>query len=360
MKRSLLMAFLMGTLGLVGVGCGGGDGGSDGGTPNNGSDVTADQVTGDTHGYVANSLVLPTGNKDKAIDLNGDGRVDNQLGNVIATLSSAGLDTQGGVDKSIEDGDVVLLFNVQTPDLTKADAVGVSVYIGEKVPQNCTSDTADGGAADGGAENCTGGPDFSGMGAFTVDNSQAKAAFYGKLNANKFTSNNPVTTTHPVSMTLKVALVSGGDPLPLVINGARLSFTTGTDDASGKDGLLDGQINGSVKISDINDHIIPAVVSLLNDMVEKDPSGSTATQVLGIFDTGDCTNGDGTMATAGDNKIDVCEVATNSLIGNVLSPDVQIYDANGNYAPSKDNKTPDSMSVGIGFTAVAATINGAN
>jgi hypothetical protein len=38
----------------------------------------------------------------------------------------------------------------------------------------------------------------------------------------------------------------------------------------------------------------------------------------------------------------------------VLAPDVQIYDANGNYAPNPLNTVKDSLSVGIGFTAVAA------
>lgn len=363
MKRSLLTAFLVGTLGFVGAGCGGGDNSTDGGAKTS-NDVTADQVSGDVHGYVANSLVLPTGAKDKAIDLNGDGVVDNQLGNVIGTLAGAGLDTQGSVDKSVASGGVVLLVNVQTTDLAKSDAVGATVYIGQKLEETCTGD------ADAGTEDCTGGPDFSGMGSFAVDSSQAPAAFYGKLAGNKFASNSPITTTHPVTITLKIPLVEGGDPLPLIINGARLSFTTGTDDASGKAGLLDGQINGSVKNSDIQQQVIPAVVSLLNNMIDKDPEGSTAKQVLSIFDTGNCTNADNSMATAGDGKIDVCEVSTNSLIGNVLSPDVKIYNDKGDYAPynKKCKAQPkdatdvqcDSMSLGVGFTAVAATITGAN
>jgi len=54
---------------------------------------------------------------------------------------------------------------------------------------------------------------------------------------------------------------------------------------------------------------------------------------------------------ANDGKIDTCEVQGNSIIMAVLAPDVKIYDANGNYAPTATG-TKDSLSLGIGFTAV--------
>ena len=79
-------------------------------------------------------------------------------------------------------------------------------------------------------------------------------------------------------------------------------------------------------------------------------SSSSTMQILTIFDVGGCGN-----AQAMDCRIDPCEVAENSIIKKVLAPDVQIFDANGNYAPNKQNTTPDSMSVGLGFTAVQAS-----
>jgi hypothetical protein len=47
-------------------------------------------------------------------------------------------------------------------------------------------------------------------------------------------------------------------------------------------------------------------------------------------------------------------VAGNMLITNVLSPDVQIFDSSGNYKPNKMNTTKDSISLGLGFSAVGA------
>jgi hypothetical protein len=54
-------------------------------------------------------------------------------------------------------------------------------------------------------------------------------------------------------------------------------------------------------------------------------------------------------------KIDICEVATSGLIQNVLAPDVQMFDAAGNYHPNPTNANKDSLSIGLGFTAVPAT-----
>ena len=56
----------------------------------------------------------------------------------------------------------------------------------------------------------------------------------------------------------------------------------------------------------------------------------------------------------GDLIIDVCEVSENSIIQNVLAPDLQSYDANGNYAPQRLAMKKDSLSIGLGFTAVRA------
>ncbi len=43
-----------------------------------------------------------------------------------------------------------------------------------------------------------------------------------------------------------------------------------------------------------------------------------------------------------------------SPVGGVLSPDVQVFDANGNWDPTPNGKTPNGMSVGLGFTSIKA------
>jgi hypothetical protein len=150
-----------------------------------------------------------------------------------------------------------------------------------------------------------------------------------------------------------LALAAGVPPTMVPMNGVHIQFThTGN-------GLVAGQIQGSVKKTDIDTKVVPALAQLLTRQVAANPNSSSTQQLLAIFDTGGdngmCTNPDGSIAKMGDGKIDTCEVAENSIIKNVLAPDVDIYDANGNYAPNKANTSRDSLSIGVGFTAVPAS-----
>jgi hypothetical protein len=116
-------------------------------------------------------------------------------------------------------------------------------------------------------------------------------------------------------------------------------------------GLMAGQINGAIKNTDVQNNIIPNVAMLLDQRVTANPTGSTEKQILQIFDIG-C---DGMPQYKGDGHIEVCEVADNSIIKNVLNPDVQMFDANGNYHPNPANTMRDSLSLGLGFAGVKAS-----
>jgi hypothetical protein len=180
----------------------------------------------------------------------------------------------------------------------------------------------------------------------------------GKAAGGKFTSNSPVTTSNPVSLNLSIPLVENQPPLELRITGARITFQHVTG------GLMQGQINGAIKKTDVDSTIIPLAANLLTanvtEALKKDPNSSSATTILNFFDKNDtpCTNPDGTTGMAGDKIISICEVATNSVLKSALAPDVQMF-TNGEYKPNKDNTDKDSLSLGIGFTAVGAQITGA-
>ena len=100
--------------------------------------------------------------------------------------------------------------------------------------------------------------------------------------------------------------------------------------------------------------LVPRIAQSLTAQVQANPNSSSSMQLESIFDTGGCTNPDGSQASARDFTISTCEVAQNSLIQNLLAPDVQIYDSQGRYAPNPANTTRDSLSVGFAFTAVPA------
>ena len=281
--------------------------------------------------YVINKLTLPQARSDFAIDLNGDFRADNQLGNIVGALQAQNLDAQAGVDMSVATGTAVELFRLISFDpALQGDAMPqFTAYLGLPQPN----------------------PSFNGNGIFNVDPNGHGADFVGQLAGGKYSSDNPVTTQRPVALTLKVALF-GSAPLALPLNGTHIQFSTGMDQSSGAPGLLSGQLQGSIKKKDIDTVLVPGIAAMLTAQIKADPNGAGSKQIEAIFDSGNCTNLDGSQAKAGDGRIDDCEVGTNSIIMNVLAPDVQIYDAMGAYAPNKTNQVRDSLSVGFGFTAV--------
>jgi len=93
----------------------------------------------------------------------------------------------------------------------------------------------------------------------------------------------------------------------------------------------------------------------MTHIIQADPEASIAVTIGQLFDMGGCTNPDGTVAQSSDGKIDVCELLTSPLLNGLLQPDVQIWDAQGNYAPNPLGGNADSMSIGLGFSAVVAS-----
>src|SRR5262245_18072813 len=103
------LLFLASAFSLPLVACGGddGDGGGDDGPPE-----------GEHHQYAVCALELPTGVGDAdrlGVDHNGDGMIDNTLGNILSGLATQApdLDLQKSLDKEVQVGNVILLADLQ-------------------------------------------------------------------------------------------------------------------------------------------------------------------------------------------------------------------------------------------------------
>jgi hypothetical protein len=312
----------------------GGDGGG------GGDQTCTPGAGGNTAKYVVNTVTVPTDKSMYAIDLNGDSRTDNQLGNIIGALSQQGLMVQMGVSDALTKGLLVLLASETSSDASfQADTcAGVNLQLGS-LPSGVTT------------------PDYSGTGMFVAGGNSGDT-FAGPIAAGKFNSASPVTATKPVNVTIALPLVPDAVPVTLKITGAHLTFTRGTD---GK--VNGGQLQGAIKDADVKGDIIPNVATLLTGKINEMPCAGTCADIGRLFDTGgskepdkgcpDSCKTETGCAMKGDKKIDVCEVATSGLIQNVLAPDVQMFQ-NGVYMPNKDNTTKDSLSLGLQFSMVPA------
>jgi len=279
-------------------------------------------TTGPITKFVVDQVTFPTAAGQYAFDMTGDGSADNQLGAVLRAFEQAGMDLQGLEDSAIASGDIVHLIALQADDTTLAtDAVaGVTVNAG----------------------NAAAGP--PGAGPYTVNNSVPAATFVGSLATYGVASRNPATATTPVALALELNLF--GVLVALPMNGVRIAFTV-VPGASPS--LINGQINGSIRETDIQNLVEPSLQQGLNAIVTADPTTPTAQTILSLFDTGGCGS------AAVDSLIELCEVTTNSLISTLLAPDVEIYNGSGGYHPNPANTNPNALSFGFGFTAIKTT-----
>ena len=286
---------------------------------------------------VASQILLPASRTDYAVDLNGDGRVDNQYGSIVAALTAQGIMLQQSVDAQVMNGQIILLFDEEYTSASDDPCAGATVEHGQAQVA----------------------PDFSGTGSFTGDHTNPPGDFAGTITSGTFLSTPVPTAQAPYSVTVYLPLLSFSPDTPATpvpLTGAQLELNPMT----GR-----GQLNGAIKKSDIDTKVIPSIATLLDQSVQMNPTSSSSQQTLQIFDTGGaadptgkcgsaCQNPDGSCATRGDGHISTCEVGTNSIIENVLAPDVDLFDANGNWAPNPANTGKDSLSVGFAVTVVSA------
>jgi hypothetical protein len=273
---------------------------------------------GSLHRYVVDRILIPrTG--QFATDLNGDGKPDNAFGRLAAAIDDIGLALQAEEDAAVSENAIVHLLSIRTAGTNDPDptAASVSLQPGKSLkPQ---------------------------VGVFAPDPNEESAVFSGRFSDAGFSA----TAPHPVTAVVYLGAFSRSAPVRMVLNGAHVQLTVSADGSR-----VTGEIHGSIRKTDVDTIVAPAIAKALSGMIAANPTGSSEQQLRNLFDTGGCTNPDGTKAVAGDGRIDVCELLTNQLFSTLLSPDVQIFAGDGSYAPSPSKASPDSLSIGLGFTGI--------
>lgn len=317
-KRVPLFVLAM-TVSLGAAACGGG-----------GDDDDDDVVdpAGTHYQYVLDELLMPTTATEAnayGLNLDGDeqGRPDNALGQIFATLAAQGnVDVQAGMDARIASGEILDLADVQAESLTTATNVRMRLFLGE-----------DGDVPPNPADN------FSGSELFAIRADSPTDSQVDGL----------VVTGHirlgPGNLTVELVGFAG-EPLVVPLIGARVEGDITAD------GIVNGKLGGGIPEQELDSLILPSVVDGLQSTVDAEcagappnccPSGSNGETLLDLFDENqDC-------------EITLAELLDNSLISSLLAPDVDLLDStNGNVFSPRTDGIKDSLSLGVGFTAVGA------
>lgn len=281
---------------------------------------------GEHHHYVVSSIALPidsTTSNAYGADLDGDATIDNQLGAVLAALASgAAIDFNAYAAETVARGDVLLLADLQASALDDAGNAGFTLFRGANPsPAPCLD-----------ASDLVCGRHLTGSGSFDIEvGSRTDARVIGEIDGGAFATSSPGE--------LLVSLPIGAESVDLTLELGRVEITTVSAGS-----LQSGTIAGAISGAEVGSAFIPALHGMIQEIITQDCTGgappacgcmanSSGESLLSLFDENtDCA-------------VPLAELEASATLASLLAPDVDT-DADG---------TSDSLSLGIGFTAVGAT-----
>jgi hypothetical protein len=318
MKRPARIAVVVGALLAASSGCGGDD-----------EPYCFDCYEGTAWAYpetrmVVGKLYLPQTSADArsyAFDLDHNGTVDNQLGNILVALESSmgASDPQHSVDDAMGRGSVIVLFSVYAETMQDSANAILWAFLGDAITPPW--DPPHGPPAGD---------------SFTVDtvNGPVDAYFGGKIRGGGGMFGGDAAT-----LAINLPLTTGSS-LELELKAVHIEFDISSSCSATTCELTYGKLGGAITENDLNTKVLPAVTSLLQDQLSGRcstetgscvcESGSGAETVQGIFDTnGDCT-------------VTLDEIQNNNTIKEFLKGDVTLKDGTK------------ALSLAVGFDAVNA------
>lgn len=292
--------------------------GSDAGTTDAGG---SDAGTPVTRHFVFESITFPTNNsaaREAAVDLNGDGALDNQMGMVFGTLNTQGLEANPDMQKAIDTGAAIQLLSVVSLDGNAAVTIRAVPGL-DPMPAACS------GSTDTVCRH-----HLDGLASFTASSTMVAALTGGVM------ADGGVLTSATAPLTLQVSFFGG--PASLALQHPHVSINPAADA-----GLTEGVVAGAILESDVNAVVVPAIAAGMQAHVTADCSdlanppacgcmaGSLGRSLLDLAD-----------ASPRDCQITAADVAANSLFSSLLASDLML-----------DGRP--ALSFGTKFTAVPAT-----
>lgn len=303
------------------------------GSSSNGTDgnVTPE---GTHYGYVVSKASVPTTTDQVnlfALDLGSktsskpDGLPDNVIGQVFSALTSLKFDIQGTITTAVDQGNILLLLDLQTKDFTNASAAGLAVKLGANaMPAACTSPA-----------DTTCRHHLDGTGKFDLaTDSPTDSIVTGAIAGGKFSGG-------PGDLTLQIAIGST-TAIKLDLLHARASATSITDA-----GIMTATLGGLVTQAELTAQVGPPLLASVKAIFDRDcpaprspplcncAASSTGSLVASVVDF-----------SPKDCNITIDELFGNPVVAPMLKPD----------SCSTDTcTTADALSIGVQIQAVKAT-----
>lgn len=251
------------------------------------------------------------------VDCDDQNRPDNQLGQVLAAVYNVeSTDLNEEIAAMVDRGRLLHLLTIRARSLRDATGVGLTVRHG--------LDT-DGDPSD----------NFSGAERFGVDTARGQGVTSGYIRDGRLSA-------HGFQLPLGLSLPSLDEVVVLPLEGVHV-------DAAILPGILQGRIGGAIPEQAIDAILIPFIHRALVHVVERDcpdgrcQAGSFGEILIQVFDTDR------------DGELELEELRAHDLITSLIRPDVDLFDEHGDLNPGVDG-IDDSLSIGIGFTAVPAQV----
>ncbi len=268
-------------------------------------------VTGVEYHFVTNKLLIPTTQEQaQAFALNVDGdlqeKSDNMFGGLFTLLTSSvpGIEMQSTLDQAVTSGQLVSLHEVKADDPLNDPSVSWSIFQGQKTSSP---------------------PTFDGSDEFTLDPAATtNLPIVGSLTNGHFTGG--PGTAH-------IQIFFMGQLVDVNLIGVHLEADVTAQ------GCVNGKLGGGVTDEEFRGKLLPAIAGGLNLIITANKTG--ASMLLQTFDSDQS------------GTITVQELENNPLLKIMISPDLDLLDASGNFNPNQDG-VKNSYSLGLGFTCVPA------
>lgn len=288
--------------------------------------------------YVVHQVTMPGAMNHFDYDVDGDGSTENKTETVVSGLEAAGLSIQAAFDSHLEDGDVLMLIDVQGGSLTTGCA---NVILREAQPAAAP-------------------PAYNGNDTFTPNPNYTSVNLAGNLASGKLTTTAPKNQPPASLGVLKLSVPITLDyKLPLILYGARVE---GQLTAMG---ITNGRLHGALKKVDIETYSFPVVAQAITQRINELPNDSEEALLISIFENQNnqiskdkCMNTPTKCCATNPLtcEITAAEVGASPLIQQLIAPDIQMFQS-GTWSPSPEGLAPESLSFGIGFAGVKAKFN---